>query len=174
MPRVVDPFESHGNGIVEVKSAHRAGGKEGFIKAKKRYQGGLLLSRSSQSSAAIYFLLSFLNNEHHRYGFPPLAPFGVIPPSPTTPSVFFPPSFRLSTHRPPTPSTPFCSFAASEPSPGLILKAIAISRRRKKGIKRRGRGVWGWGWGGRRRRWRWRRRWRKEYHPSVIFDRSPS
>lgn len=49
---------------------------------------------------------------------------GPLPPS----SLVFPPFHSHS----------LCSFAASEPSPGLILKAIAISRRRKKGIKGEG------------------------------------
>lgn len=66
-----------------------------------------------------------------------------LPPPPRPPpaapsSLVFPPFH--SSHS-------LCSFAASEPSPGLILKAIAISRRRKKGIKGEGRGgVGGVGW----------------------------
>lgn len=68
---------------------------------------------------------------------PPQHPTAFSPSLLGPPPAFFP---RLSAF--PLLPLSLCSFAASEPSPGLILKAIAISRRRKKGIK---------GEGGRRR-----------------------
>lgn len=119
-------------------------GRGGFIKAKKRYQAAFcFLVHHSPRQRYIFFFL-FSNNEHHRYGFPPPHPSHLPPssPSPRHPAAFspspssgplLPPSSLVF---PPFHSShSLCSFAASEPSPGLILKAIAISRRRKKGIK---------------------------------------
>lgn len=146
---------------MEVKSARQSveeGGREGggFIKAKKRYQAAFcFLVHHSPRQRYIFFFL-FSNNEHHRYGFPPPQhPTAFSPSLLGPPPAFFP---RLSAF--PLLPLSLCSFAASEPSPGLILKAIAISRRRKKGIK-------GEEGGGRRRKGRG-----GERATPVILDRS--
>lgn len=82
--------------------------------------------------------MAFLPPPQHPTAFSPSPPPPRPPPAAPS-SLVFPPFH--SSHS-------LCSFAASEPSPGLILKAIAISRRRKKGIKGEGRG--GVGRGGRK------------------------
>lgn len=76
----------------------------GFIKAKKRYQAAFcFLVHHSPRQRYIFFFL-FSNNEHHRYGFPPLAPLSILPPSLPPPSrpppAFFP---RLSAFPLPLP-----------------------------------------------------------------------